>query len=42
MEDSKPKEHNILDSVMYNYTSDGSQGEIENRLLKETIDQLKR
>ncbi len=42
MENSNPKEHNIVDSVMYNYNSDNSQWELENRLLKETIDQLKR
>lgn len=41
MED-EPKEHNIMDSVIYNYSSDSSQLEVENKLLKETIDQLKR
>lgn len=42
MEESNEKEHNIIDSVIYNYSGDNTQLEIENRLLKETVDQLKR
>ena len=42
MEKTNDKEHNIIDSVIYNYSGDSNQLEIENKLLKDTIDQLKR
>ena len=35
------KDKNILDSVIYRYTTDSSQVEEENRILKETINKLK-
>ena len=35
------KDKNILDSVIYRYTTDSSQVEEENRILKETINNLK-
>ena len=35
------KEENILDSVIYSYTTNATQAEEENRILKETINRLK-
>ena len=37
----KTKEKNILDSVIYSYSSDSSQLNEENRILKETVNKLK-
>lgn len=37
----KTKDKNILDSVIYNYTTDSSRLEEENRLLKSTVNRLK-
>ena len=37
----KAKEKNILDSVIYSYSSDSSQLNEENRILKETVNKLK-
>ncbi|MEA3514408.1 MAG: AAA family ATPase [Nanoarchaeota archaeon] len=42
MADENTKENNIIDSVVYDYGADNSQLEVENRLLKETIDHFKR
>ncbi len=42
MADENTKENNIIDSVIYDYGADNSQLEVENRLLKETIDHFKR
>lgn len=42
MADENIKENNIIDSVIYDYGADNSQLEVENRLLKETIDHFKR
>ncbi|MEK7173075.1 MAG: AAA family ATPase, partial [Patescibacteria group bacterium] len=38
---SNNKEKNILDSVIYSYTSDTNQMNEENRILKETVNKLK-
>lgn len=38
---SNAKEKNVLDSVIYSYTSDTSQMSEENRILKETVNKLK-
>ena len=35
------KDKNIIDSVVYNYTSNTNQIEEENRILKETVSKLK-
>ena len=35
------KEKNILDSVIYSYTTDSSQLSEENKILKETVNKLK-
>ena len=35
------KEKNILDSVIYSYTTNATQSEEENRILKETVNKLK-
>ena len=37
MDGEEAKEKNILDSVIYRYTTSSSQSEMENALLKETI-----
>lgn len=42
MADENIKEHNIIDSVVYDYGEDNSQLEVENRLLRETVDHFKR
>ena len=42
MADENIKENNIIDSVVYDYDADNSQLEVENRLLKETVDHFKR
>ena len=41
MNKSEGKEKNILDSVMYNYSTNESAMEEENRLLRRTIDSLR-
>ena len=42
MAEENIKNHNIINSVMYDYEADNSQLEVENRLLKETVDHFKR
>lgn len=41
MPPSETKERNILDSVIYKYTSDSTQLEDENKILKETLNNLR-
>ncbi len=41
MDGEEAKEKNILDSVIYRYTTSSSQSEMENALLKETIQKLR-
>ena len=40
-EASKSKDKNIIDSIMYTYSTSSNPHEEENRILKETINRLK-